>query len=61
MDVKSIYKNYSVLVLYVNAYNCKVIVTLKNRIYQVTVLTTLFHLNFEVTIILELCFAKDIS
>ena len=43
--------NYSIYVLHVNAYNCEVIVTLKNRIYQVTVLNVPFHFKFAVLII----------
>ena len=43
--------NYSIYVLHVNAYNCEVIVTLKNRIYQVTELNVPFHFKFAVLII----------
>ena len=50
--------NYSIYVLHVNAYICEVIVTLKNRIYQVTVLTVPFDFRFMVLIIYDLCLLK---
>ena len=48
IDIEIIYENYSIFVLYVNAYNREVIVTRKNRMYQVTVLTIPSRFNFVV-------------
>ena len=52
------YENYSIFVLCVNNDNRKVIVTLKNRIYQVTVLTVPSRFKFLLTIIEDQCLSK---